>query len=342
MKRILIVLPIVLLCFFPSTITGMDIHHAYNASPATIEEITLRDDAFHGRGSLPFIEWWYFDAEFDNGYSLTVGVHIFKMFTRGIVSTRFTVYDHGSLLLKNYQKYTLADFSASSEVPSVFIAGDQLIYGSIDSMDHFVYNVTIRTSQGSVSLHFVGCTDGWKRQQNTGDWWAVILPRATVTGTLTIQNTTMNVTGTGYHDHNWGVNPFLIMHFGWLWGTCRSSHYTVTWAQIYPTRFKHLPIMVVNVNDNGYLDIPAKTIWFSVGDFTLDHFKRVPHFFNIETVTEHVFLIINMEVVDVDYTQLLGFIHYWRYQVRCTGTIVIDGDMETVDSVSIMEYLRFR
>ena len=342
MRRIVVVLSIVLFCIFLSPSTAIDTHTTQSNSTATTEDITLQDDAFHGRRNLPFIEWWYFDATLDNGYSLAVGVHVLSMFSRGIVSTRLTLYDQGSLLIKNYEKYSLRDFSASSEVPSVFIAGDQIIYSSIDPKGHYVYNVTMKTPEGAVSLHFVGCTEGWKQQQKTGDWWAVVLPRATVTGTIIIENATMNITGTGYHDHNWGVSPLITLHFGWFWGTCRSSNYSVTWAQIYQTRLTHLPIMVVNINDDGYLDIPAETIWFSIEDITLDHFRRVPRFFNIETVTEHVFLVIDIKVISVDYSQLLGFIQYWRYQVRCTGTIMIDGDMETVDSVSIMEYLRFR
>ena len=310
---------------------------------SSIEEITLQDDAFHGRGSLPFIEWWYFDAKLDNGYSLVLGVQVLNIFARGIVTTRLTMYHQGSLLIKSYEKYFLRDFSASSEVPSVFIAGDQVILGTYDSAnDRFVYTVTIKTPESAVDLQFNGCTKGWKRQQQTGDWWAVVLPRATVSGTISINNETMNVTGTGYHDHNWGIGPRVALHFGWFWGTCNSTTYTVTWAEIRTTRLTELPIMVLNIKDAGYLEIPSETIWFSTDNLSFDHFRRIPWFFNIETITEHVFLVIDMEVISMDHTEMLGFINYWRYHVRCTGTIMVDGHVETVEGISIMEYLRFR
>jgi len=341
--REIMVLTLVLFCIFPSLslTTGSLITDDF--PKASIEQVTLQDDAFHGQGQLPFIEWWYFDAKLSNGYSLVFGVHVLNLFSRGIVSTRLTVYDQGSLIIEQYERYHVSDFSASSEYPSVFIEGDQVIHGSYDAIDDcFVYDIAMRFSGGAVSLRFVGCTDGWKRQQQTGDWWVVMLPRADVTGTLSIGPTTLNVTGTGYHDHNWGVGPRVVLHFGWFWGTCSSSTYTITWAEIRTTRITQIPIMVVNIKNAGYLEIPSPTIWFSIDHISFNHFRWVPLFFNIETVTEHVFLVINMEVLSVDHTNMFGFIQYWRYHVRCSGTILVDGNVETVDCISVMEYLRFR
>lgn len=343
MRRMVNILSVVLSCVLLSILPTSGAQIAHNNSMTTIEDITLGDDAFHGRGDLHFIEWWYFDAKLDNGYSLVLGVQVLNIFARGIVTSRLTLYQQGAVVMKSYEKYFLRDFSASAEIPSVLIEGNQIILGSYDALnDCFVYQVTLNAPEGAISLQFTGLTKGWKRQQQTGDWWVVVLPRANVTGTITLNNTTMNVTGTGYHDHNWGIGPRVALHFGWFWGTCSSSNYTVTWAEIRTTRMTNIPIMVVNTMEDGYLEIPSETIWFSTDDFSFDHFMRVPWFFNIETVTEHVFLVVDMEVLLVDHTEMLGFINYWRYHVRCTGTIVVDGHMETVEGISIMEYLRFR
>jgi predicted secreted hydrolase len=337
------ILSVVLFCVLLSMLPTSGAQLARTTPTSTIEDITLQDDAFHGRGDLPFIEWWYFDAKLDNGYSVVLGVQVLNIFARGIVTSRLTLYQQGAVVMKSYEKYFLRDISASKEIPSVLIEGNQVILGTYDaSNDCFVYNVTLTTPEGAISLQFIGLTKGWKRQQQTGDWWAVVLPRANVTGTITLNDTIMNVTGAGYHDHNWGIGPRVALHFGWFWGTCSSSNHTITWAQIRTTRMTNIPIMVVNTIDDGYLEIPSEAIWFSTDDFSFDHFMRVPWFFNIETVTEHVFLVVDMEVLLVDHMEMLGFINYWRYHVRCTGTIVVDGHMETVEGISIMEYLRFR
>lgn len=64
--------------------------------------------------------------------------------------------------------------------------------------------------------------------------------------------------------------------------------------------------MVVNKKNAGYITLPSETIWFSVKDVHLDHFMFVPHFFNIETMTDKVFLVVNMEVIGTDHERFMG------------------------------------
>jgi predicted secreted hydrolase len=342
-KREIIIVLTVLSCISLSILSTICASTTLTPSQAPIDDITLEDDAFHGRGELPYVEWWYFDAKLNNGYSLTLGIHVIDIFTKGIVTTRLNLYYEGTALVKNYEKYFLRDFSASSETPSVYISGNQIIKGTYDTMNKsFLYTVTMTVPGSSINLQFLGTTQGWKQQQQTGDWWVVVLPQAEVTGTITIEDTTINVNGTGYHDHNWGISPWIAWRFGWFWGTCHSSSYTITWADILSTRRTQRPMMVINTKEDGYLEIPADTIWFTTEKYSLDHFKRIPLLFTLETITDHVFLVVHMEVLSVDHTVMLGFINYWRYHVRCTGNIIVDGHIEMINDSSIMEYLRFR
>jgi predicted secreted hydrolase len=169
-----------------------------------------------------------------------------------------------------------------------------------------------------------------------------MLPRAVVTGTITIDNTTLDVAGTGYHDHNWNVNGRAMFHFGWFWGKFSSQQYTATWSAILSTRLTLQPIMVVNKNHAGYVAIPPETIWFSPTNLHLDHFMFIPYLFDIEITTKTVFLVVSMEVIDVHYDRFMGFMSYWRYHVHCNGTFMVDGQPETVDGTFIAEYIRFR
>lgn len=265
------------------------------------------------------------------------------MIVTDIVTIRLTIYDRGDVVVKNIEKYSLLELSASTVLPLVVIDGQQLIIGTYENLtDCFAYTITYVSSEGSFSLHFTACMKGWKRQQQAGDWWAVILPRADVTGTISIGSETVNVTGSGYHDHNWHVSPRIVLHFGWLWGTCHSSTYTITWAEVCPTRITRQAILVINEKDGEVLDIPTEAIWYTQQDIHVDHLRSIPWLFNIETMTETVFLVLHMKVVSVDYTKLLGFISYWRYHIQCSGTIIMNGHMETIEGISIMEYLRFR
>lgn len=341
MRRLVTVLIITLFLIVPGS--GAVMSTKMKPMFSTLQDVTLRDDAFHGPGKLPNAEWWYFDAVFDNGYSMTLGVRVFSVFGRGDVNTRLDIYHQGTPVVESKKTSSMKELYASTEIPLVVVAGKELILGSFDPVSgRFSYNVSYEASQGAVSLHFVGCTQGWKRQQQAGDWWAVVLPCATVTGTITIGGTSMNVTGTGYHDHNWDVHPLIALNYGWFWGTFESADYSVTWAMVYPTRLTRHSMMVVNEKDGGYLDIPPKTIWFSTKQARLDHFRLIPMFLNTETMTGKVFLTVNMRVTSVDHARFLGVIQYWRFHVNCTGTIMMNGHMETVNGVFIAEYLRFR
>jgi predicted secreted hydrolase len=191
-------------------------------------------------------------------------------------------------------------------------------------------------------LHFVGCTKGWKGQHHGGDWWAVVLPRATVNGSIIVENLTMNVTGIGYHDHNWEVSAKATLNFGWYWGRINSENYSITWTTILTTRMFKQPVLVINEKNGEYTPISSKEIWFTTDDYHFNNVMRVPHFLNIEAMTDDVFLVVDMQVIGVHHDRFMGFMNYWRYHIKCTGTIMVDGHAETIDGVFIAEYLRFR
>jgi len=315
-------------------------HKAFDFAP---QDITLADDAFHGTGVLPFTEWWYFDAMFDNGYSTQMSIRIISVYGKQMALMRLDFYKNSVFISHQSQSYYLNEIVASSTVPLVQLQGKTIMIGSWDnSTGNFIYDVSFDFSGNAAALRFVGCTKGWKGLLDSGAGWAVILPRADVTGTITVNDTTMNVTGVGYHDHDWDVKSRMAVSFGWFWGKIDSSNFTATWATILTTRATLQPIMVVNKKNAGYIAIPSETIWFSAKDVHLDHFMFLPRFFNIETMTDTVFLVVNMEVISVNHERFMGFMNYWRYHVKCSGIFMVDGHAETVDGVFIAEYLRFR
>jgi len=339
MKRLVILL-ILTCCFIVPT--SVPISHA-KPMFSPLQDVALRDDAFHGRGIRPYAEWWYFDAELDQGYSLTLGVKVFNILGRGGVNIRVDLYHEGLLILESQQTSPMKQFYTSTTIPMVAIGRQEIFYGSHNPVSgHYEYNLSYATGQSALSLHFVGCTQGWKRQQKAGDWWAVMLPRATVTGTLTMNGTTIEVSGTGYHDHTWGVHPRVALNYGWFWGTFSSANYSATWAMTFPIRLARRPMMVVSEKDGGYFDIPPQSIWFSAKQLRLDHLRLIPMFLNTATMIDKVFLSVNMRVESVDHARLLGVIEYWRYHVNCSGWIMMHGQMEIVEGVFIAEYLRFR
>lgn len=53
------------------------------------------------------------------------------------------------------------------------------------------------------------------------------VPRCRVTGTVTVDGTTWDVAGQGYHDHQWTDADLVESWHHWLWGLFYSEHFTV-------------------------------------------------------------------------------------------------------------------
>jgi hypothetical protein len=63
--------------------------------------------------------------------------------------------------------------------------------------------------------------------------WLVPVPEGAVTGTLTADGVTRQVTGSGYHDHNWGnISPAKLFD-SWWWGRGRSGEHTIIASEIH-------------------------------------------------------------------------------------------------------------
>ena len=82
-------------------------------------DITPKDDAFHGNIKLLDIEWWYFDAVFFNGYSIHIGFRIYHIRNFGIGQSRINIYKNvGFQFQYNYENNNtnlpLYDYSLNS------------------------------------------------------------------------------------------------------------------------------------------------------------------------------------------------------------------------------------
>ena len=63
--------------------------------------------------------------------------------------------------------------------------------------------------------------------------WFVAVPEGAVSGDLTIGGVTRKVSGSGYHDHNWGnVSPRDLFE-GWWWGRGHSGGNTMIASELY-------------------------------------------------------------------------------------------------------------
>ncbi len=306
------------------------------------EDVTIGDDAYHP-SELPRTEWWYFDASLNDGYSIQANVRVTTTLHRGAVSTRLELYKDGQLLADTHTKQTLSHLTASVTTPNVVLDGRQLILGTYNATkDAYDYTVSFGDTGLNTTLQFTGRTKGWKIVRSHNDSWAVMCPRADVTGTVNYRGITLSVTGLGYHDHNWGVGPKKIIPYGWFWGKINSDHYTLTWSALLSTRATYTLIAVENTEDGGYTYYHPENVWFKPDGYTWDHGHRIPTRFFISIQTPDQMSVFHCNAIGVHYQNYLGIINYWRYHLHNTGSFTFGISTEIVDEIAIGEFTQFR
>ena len=319
------------------------INNDLNDRPFTPSDASLQDDVFHNSNDLQYTEWWYFDAKLSDNYTVQFSIHVFNILTMSFISVNYNVYQFGKPLVAYKTMYPASDFYLSSEEPYILLKDDNLrMVGFLKSdLQTMYYHISYMIENSSMDLYYGGITKGWKGTTSAGDW-AVILPKARVTGSLTINNTKITVNGIGYHDHNWNVTISAGLNFGWIWGKTNTEAYTITWADILTTWFIGNPLLIINKEYDGYYSVPVENLSFAVTDVAFKNGMLIPYGFSLKAETSNVTVNMTLSVVDTDYTTIFGIVNYWRYHVHSLGTITFDDHTEHIDEQNIAEFIRFR
>jgi len=197
--------------------------------------IAVWEDGRRTKSSTDTFEWWYFDGLLDDG---TVVVVVFGD-NWGYGSHKRSV----SLELTPPGKPTRR-VSRTFDDPGSFATdhadikiGPHEFKGDLDT-----YSIHVDPAETGG----VGCDLTLRRRvasyrPATGyDFagtqyfaWLAAVPEGAVTGTLTADGVTRQVTGSGYHDHNWGnVSPAKLFD-NWWWGRGQTGGHTIIAAEIH-------------------------------------------------------------------------------------------------------------
>ena len=319
------------------------------STKANVEDIVPSDDAFHGSPKRSSAEWWYFDVIFDNNYSAHLGFQTFSRKNLGMVSPKIHFYKEGEFIVKATKRFLFKNFETSKIFPIVKISGNPVFSLNEDLYKQYkdwVYDYKFEIKDNAVDLKFKGLTKGWKIQTNN-ESWTVALPKAVVTGVIIVNGKKMDVEGFGYHDHNWNYNMLTVMNYGigWYWGKIMSKSFTIVWAKIIKSKKRSELIAVINKDNEGYLNINPKNIYFGIEKTTRSNFKKFPIDFKLKISevidNKPVNVNINLETQNYHYgKQLLA--DYWRYHVISNGEISVGSKTERLDNdIQIIEYLKY-
>jgi hypothetical protein len=196
------------------------------------------EDGFRTKDRPDTFEWWYFDAEFDDG-STTVAVFN----TKSMIHTRGPLKPSVLLIMKMPDgkqvrlnpEFKLEEFQASTDGCEVSIGPNQ-VKGDLDR-----YELHVEADSYAADLTYTRKAQSWRpgagvsysgsgKKKYFG--WVVPIPYGTVEGTVVFDGEKRKVRGTCYHDHNWGnLSPGLSIDH-WYWGRAHVGDFTIIFVEM--------------------------------------------------------------------------------------------------------------
>ena len=189
-------------------------------------EIAAWEDGFRTRPGGPgTFEWWYFDAVLDDGSTLVINFMVkdirggrgIKQPASPVVTFQLDRPDgtHVERTLHAHDDFAFAADRCDVRVGANTFAGDL-----------HTYRIQVDLDAVTADVALTGQVPSWRPETGHilfGDdrphlfAWLPSVPLGTVHATLTVDGETRTLTGTGYHDHNWGdaAMPQQIHHWYW-------------------------------------------------------------------------------------------------------------------------------
>lgn len=220
-------------------------------------------------------EVWYFDGILDDGGKFMVAFRPKSPYKLNEAGDE----PNTNIMITTPNGETKQDFqSYSSE--EAYIGNDKcdLKFGPHTAVGDFKnYDVHFEPVNGvGLDLHFEALVDPFRQGNSAvvalGDndeyhYTYLNVPKNKVTGTLIYDGEKHEVTGLGYHDHQWmNIHPMNAWHH-WLWGHLYTDKYTVMIYDFVSNErfgFERVPFFGIEDNETGHV------VYMTDGNVTLD------------------------------------------------------------------------
>ena len=198
------------------------------------EAVQLWEDGARTDDSNNQFEWWYFDAELDDG-SMVVAyfykVHFLK--DQFFIGFNYTSPEKEDFFKLKYFKKNEVSFQSDSCAVLMnknSFSGNLNDYNIVlnsDDFDGFGFNLNLKSLVSPYRPQ-----DGIIKAGSDYFAWLAAVPNGNVDGTITVRGEEKKIKGSGYHDHNWGNTPLQKLFKSWTWFRGKAGPYTVILAEL--------------------------------------------------------------------------------------------------------------
>jgi hypothetical protein len=199
------------------------------------QKVAIWEDGRRTPKSANTFEWWYFDGLLDDGTVVVVwfGDNWFYGSHNRAVTLELTppgkptrrvmrTFEEAGSFSSDSADIKIGPHQFKGDLDTYFIHVDPTETGGVGC------DLTLRRRVASYRP-----ATGYIEAGKQFFAWLIPVPEGAVTGTLTADGVTRQVTGSGYHDHNWGnVSPAKLFD-SWWWGRGRSGEHTIIASEIH-------------------------------------------------------------------------------------------------------------
>ncbi len=248
------------------------------------KNIALWEDGMRTDGNKGSYEWWYFDSHLSDGSSAVIIFYTKSFMRPGGPLAPFATLEitrPGGESIHKDLPVTPAEFKASKEKCDVhmrtnYFRGDGKNYQIHVSDGDLVVDVSLKAQVPSwrpkSGFNYFGEHDEHLFA------WLPSVPQGEVALDLTVGTKTEHLTGTGYHDHNWGDVVMLKLINHWYWGRAKAGDYSIVTSYITAEKrygSTRLPIFMLAKNGKIIAD-DANKVSFTLLDEHLDEKSGKP------------------------------------------------------------------
>ena len=243
------------------------------------DEIQPFEDGLRTQEKSGSYEWWYFDSKYPDGSSLVI-----VFFTKPVTSFAkgFKPFVSLNYINPNGKEIRTTveadDYSFSRDTCDVRI-GDSYIKGDLNH-----YEINFRNAEAECRLVLDGSVPSWRPDSGhiyfgEKDFfaWLPSVPEGAVKGTLTTDGETIELSGTGYHDHNWGNKLMILLMNDWYWGRAKIGDYVVVSSYIYANKkdgYQPTPIFMLAKDGKILTGDAFKHLKYEEKDYSQDPYTK--------------------------------------------------------------------